>query len=247
MDSQRPARIDGPRRRAGHLHINQLDRGITAGTDCALGFLRNPMRAAAFETDNLLAWILFGSGKRRQFGGAAGTNALSRGLVMRAAGTAICRDQVGRLKLNETAHRTPKWCFRRGGRHGRALGVFLAGVAGSLGSCWSGQARCRLARGDLGMANECGSLFDDDAHGLEVTEKFGIRLQFTALLNSHIPIHRSVDRYGFGPDFSFDNGVFAKCERPFRDDLTIELAVENHLCVEFDRSSEFDIAGENVL
>ena len=112
--------------------IDELDRRVATGADRALGFLRDLMRAAALETMNWLALTGFFSGKGRQGRFTASTD-LVRGsdFVMSAAGTAVGRDEVGRLELHKTALRAPKRCLRRCGRHGALGGAFDGGGVGA--------------------------------------------------------------------------------------------------------------------
>ena len=110
---------------------------------------------------------------------------------MRPAGAAICRDKMGWLKLHETAHRTPERCFRRGRRHGNALGVVLARVVltGDSRGSRRGQTGGRLAWRHLGMTDKCSSLFDNDSHRFEITKKFGVGFELTAFLHSDIAVY----------------------------------------------------------
>ncbi len=97
------------------------------------------------------------------------------------------------------------------------------------------------------MPDEGGAFLNDDAHGLEITQEFGVRLKLATLLDGHIAIYRAMDRDRLGADFAFDDGVFAERENTFGDDLAVELAIKNHFAVELERAGELDIAGEDVF
>ena len=97
------------------------------------------------------------------------------------------------------------------------------------------------------MPDEGCALFDDDAHGLQVTQKLGVGFEFAALLDSHVAVHCAVDRDGLRANLAFHNRIFSKNERTFRDDLAFEFAVENEFGVELECSSQFHITGENVF
>ena len=97
------------------------------------------------------------------------------------------------------------------------------------------------------MPDEGRALFDDDTHGLQVAKKFGIGFEFATLLDSHVAVHCAVDRNGLRANLTFDNRVFSKDERTFRDDLAFKLAVENEFGLELESTSQFHITGENVF
>jgi hypothetical protein len=67
------------------------------------------MGAAAFQAMNRLAGFQFFSGKGRKFSDSRRAHAFSGGQIVGSAGTAVCGYEVGRLKLHETADRTPEW------------------------------------------------------------------------------------------------------------------------------------------
>ncbi len=56
-----------------------------------------------------------------------------------------------------------------------------------------------------------------------------------------------MNRYGLGPDFPFNNRVFSKRQRSFRDNLPIKFAIKNHVGIEFDRPLQLYVAGEDVF
>jgi len=97
------------------------------------------------------------------------------------------------------------------------------------------------------MPDEGCSLFDDDAHGLQVAKKLGVGFELAALLDSHVAIHCAMDRDRLRANLTFHNRIFSKDECAFGDDLTIQLAVKNEFGVELECSSQFHITGENVF
>jgi len=88
--------------------FDEFDGGVAAGADGALSLLRDHVRAAALEAMDRARGFLFFPDEIREFAGTGGADAFGRGLVVCTAGPAVRRDEMGRLKLHETAHRTPE-------------------------------------------------------------------------------------------------------------------------------------------
>jgi len=58
------------------------------------------------------------------------------------------------------------------------------------------------------MPDEGCSLFDDDAHGLQVAKKLGVGFELAALLDSHVAIHCAMDRDRLRANLTFHNRIF---------------------------------------
>jgi len=106
---QQATGINRPRRVRGDIHLDQLDRSIATRADRALRLLGYLMGSPTFQTMDRLAGIQFFSGKGRKFRDSRRAHTFSGGQIMGSAGAAVCGYEVGRLKLHETADRTPEW------------------------------------------------------------------------------------------------------------------------------------------
>src|ERR1044071_505395 len=100
---------------------------------------------------------------------------------------------------------------------------------------------------DLGFADEGDALFNHQFGGPDVSEQFGLGLDFDLFLGADVAVDLAAHHHVGGVDMTVDDGAVAQIQRAVGVDFPIQFAVESQFAGEFDVPFDLNIRVQDVF